>query len=501
MTTEKGTEVHVPFTDANDEVAILTSWLVEDGQFVSEGEVIAEIETSKSISEIESPINGVIELRADEGDEVKIGTIIALINSSLESTPSKKKDKSRHFTATNKAIETASKLNIDLVDMSSQTVIRSLDVENFHRQRNGGMSPVSSQLKKGRIEASFLSHLKTNREEFSKLDSNFKLDLYRKFGAVIGDDVQLREGSILIAEQIVIGEGTVIEEDVSIQSKAIDIGAMGHFRSGLECNCKRVRVGEEAFFARGVIIGRGGSQEPSAELIIGNRVFIGERVLLNTGKPIYIGDSSFIGQFTSIMTHNIGHSYLDGYDNAFAPVVINNRVQVGVNCFIYPGVKIGSGTVISSNSSVIRNMPSNKMVAGVPAKVIGPATRELTDEELSRRYSEIVRRFIGLLEARRIKVATEKNEDGDILTFDYDEKRLSILFTEKEDLESLADYSVLISLAGGDFTPKKGHSYFDLKKLEFDGEVTPVSEGVREFLRKVGIKLSPWPWRYRGGLL
>jgi len=60
---------------------------------------------------------------------------------------------------------------------------------------------------------------------------------------------------------------------------------------------------------------------------------------------------------------------------------------------------------------------------------------------------------------------------------------------------------VVISMNGGNWMPSDGDAYFDLKNLTFIGDVTPVSEGVREFLRKAGIKLSPWPWRYKGGML
>ena len=43
----------------------------------------------------------------------------------------------------------------------------------------------------------------------------------------------------------------------------------------------------------------------------------------------------------------------EGYDNAFAPITIGKKVQIGVNCFLYPGIQIGDDCIVSSNSSVV----------------------------------------------------------------------------------------------------------------------------------------------------
>ena len=60
--------------------AELTEWLVEDGDQVTEGQPIAELETSKTTNEITAPRAGTISLSAQEGDVVNVDEIIATIS-------------------------------------------------------------------------------------------------------------------------------------------------------------------------------------------------------------------------------------------------------------------------------------------------------------------------------------------------------------------------------------------------------------------------------------
>lgn len=53
-----------------------------------------------------------------------------------------------------------------------------------------------------------------------------------------------------------------------------------------------------------------------------------------------------------------------------APVVIGNRVWIGEGVIIMPGVTIGDGAIIGAHSIVSKNIPNNCIAVGSPAKVI-----------------------------------------------------------------------------------------------------------------------------------
>lgn len=64
---------------------MLLNWLKEAGDAVKAGELIAELEADKATVEVEAPADGVIvELRAQVGDELTEGTVIALIGEAGE---------------------------------------------------------------------------------------------------------------------------------------------------------------------------------------------------------------------------------------------------------------------------------------------------------------------------------------------------------------------------------------------------------------------------------
>jgi acetyltransferase-like isoleucine patch superfamily enzyme len=54
----------------------------------------------------------------------------------------------------------------------------------------------------------------------------------------------------------------------------------------------------------------------------------------------------------------------------FSPIRIGNNVFIGNHATILPGVTIGDNVIIGYGSIVTKDIPSNSVAAGVPAKVI-----------------------------------------------------------------------------------------------------------------------------------
>lgn len=52
------------------------------------------------------------------------------------------------------------------------------------------------------------------------------------------------------------------------------------------------------------------------------------------------------------------------------PVVIEDKVWIGINATILPGVRVGYGAIIGANSVVTKDVPPMTVVAGNPARTI-----------------------------------------------------------------------------------------------------------------------------------
>lgn len=116
----------------------------------------------------------------------------------------------------------------------------------------------------------------------------------------------------------------------------------------------------------------------------GKNIHVGEKFLANYNvtildiAPVTFGDHCMVGPNTLIST--VGHPLTPAGRRAHtslqAPVTIGNDVWIGGNVSIMPGVTIGNNVVVVAGAVVTKDVPSNSLVAGVPARVI----RELEDD-------------------------------------------------------------------------------------------------------------------------
>ena len=120
--------------------------------------------------------------------------------------------------------------------------------------------------------------------------------------------------------------------------------------------------------------------------------FIGDKLII--GKFCMIAsDVTFIMNGANHLTNSItsypfaifGHDWSDAMEGKSYPTkgdtVIGNDVWIGYNSTIMPGVKIGDGAIIATNSTVTKDVEPYTVVGGNPAKEI---KKRFTENEINK---------------------------------------------------------------------------------------------------------------------
>ncbi|MGA2418379.1 MAG: acyltransferase, partial [Candidatus Staskawiczbacteria bacterium] len=87
---------------------------------------------------------------------------------------------------------------------------------------------------------------------------------------------------------------------------------------------------------------------------------------------VVIGNNCSIGRFVKIFTCNAvaDQDFSKELKYSKGDVIIGDNCWIGIGVFIKEGVKVGSNVVIGANSAVVKDVPSDSVAAGAPAKII-----------------------------------------------------------------------------------------------------------------------------------
>ncbi len=512
-------EIVLTREDANTEYALLAEWLVEDRAEVSAGQPVCVVETTKATVEVEAPGSGTIVQLYAEDVEVELGKTIAYVAetadelASIDARGDEKpapKAAAGNRKATRKAVELAELHGIDLESIDKRGFITEKDVEALIAAQTSSSAPAAASIlagvstdgvslpatfglsaEAGRIDPAFLASFDDGA--FRALAPADKVSALRDAGARIGDGVDLGEGSLVIAPQVVVDDGVRLGPRATILCEEIlAIGELSQFGPDLELRCRRAFLGAGIWGGRSVRFGGGGHRDPWATLSIGDLAFVGDEAFVNVCRPVLIGREVFLTMRSIIVTHNIGHSVLEGFENRFAPVVLEDRSQVGLGAVLYAGARVGTEAIVASSSYVVGDIPAGSFAIGVPAKATGSSSHKLSDSrraDLARRMIHDLRELLVL----RGHDASAIEDDG----FEIEGTRVTFTESFRGGVDAPA---VVLALAVRGDVPD-GVAVIDLLGRRVHGSGGVVLDSVREFCRKRGIKLEPGPWSYPGGLI
>ncbi|MCF2147459.1 acyltransferase [Desmonostoc muscorum LEGE 12446] len=107
---------------------------------------------------------------------------------------------------------------------------------------------------------------------------------------------------------------------------------------------------------------------------LGNKVYIGQDVILDGRGGITIGDNTTLGFNVVILSAN--HDYqsndLPYEHNVYIhkPVIIGRNVWIAGNVLIIPGVSIGDGAIVAAGTVVTANVEPLAIVGNQPMRTI-----------------------------------------------------------------------------------------------------------------------------------
>ena len=521
--------------DANSESALLAEWLVEDRAAVRKGNPLCIVETSKASVELESPGDGTLVQLVPAGVDVELGSRIALVAQSpeelaaaettkaAEASPPAAAGESAVRNATRKAVELAERLGVDLARIDKVGFITAEDVEAVVAAAEAppssqpdpvlaGLSTTNVTLpavfgsgeNDGVLDEGFLASLRAEPEAFAKLSSDEKCEAYRRHGAQIGEGITFGAGAAVVAPRIVLEDGVALADGASIHCEEVfAAGELARLGPSFRLACRRAFIGAGTWTGARIVIGGGGHRDPWATFVIGELGFIGDEAFINICRPVLIGAEAFVTMRSVLLTHNVGHSLLDGFENRFAGIVLEDRAQIGVGAVVYPGCRVGREAIVASNSYVVSDVAARTLAIGVPARAAGAASRQLTRPRqvaLARRMMDELEELLSLR-----GVELEPFRDGDAAGIELvgPEGPARVVFVETLDVSSVPagggeTVILTLELAG---PPPEGCAVLDLLERRVFGSGGVVLDSVREFCRKRGIRFEPRAWRYGGGLV
>ena len=358
-------EINVPSLGVNEDSGQLIEWQVERGSLIDIGDIIAIVETTKVVVEIESPGKGFFVPLFAVDEDVKQGQVIALLvksESTLGGTEERyrsMKEKSiggGEYSITKKALLLAENFSVDIKLVAEKTkgIIRESDIRAFHlmASKYEEQALIGSEVVKGENGRTLLIG---GGKGASQLLSVL---LHEENTTVVGilDDTQEKQGLSIMGVPILglVADLKAITDKFSIDSIVCSVSTSIKFRKlifneATTLNLKLANViHPTACFDDDVRIGSGN--------YIGANCYFGNSTI--------IGDSCFISSGCIFEHHNrIGNTVTTGPQVVTSGnVLIGDEVKFGTGIYIEPNVKIGDKAVISSGSIITQHIPDSAIL-------------------------------------------------------------------------------------------------------------------------------------------
>lgn len=355
-------EVIIPKLGANDDSAIISKWVFQDGNQVEKGDILAVAETTKSSFDIEAEENGYCYSLFEEGREVKAGKPIAIIlpqhDEQIVSNylmkikgedNSVQNQSDYEIKCTRKARVLIEEYNVDISLLPKDKIIKENDVLDLVKNDGINMKDV---------------HRRNYIIYGASIGGEVILDYVNNLGQDVVafiDDTKPHNSSYL---------GVPVWNSNKLPDlKEYNVGSVASHIADRDFRISLIDFARENNLSLPNIIHPKAIISPSARIGIGNVIKAGAII----DSHVKIGNCCIIDNGVVVAHHaNIGHgSHLAPGVSMGGNCHIGNRTLINIGVSIMSHIKIGNNVIVGIASCVTNDIDDNLVVAGNPAKQIG----------------------------------------------------------------------------------------------------------------------------------
>ena len=382
-------EIRIPRESINDDYVTIVEWYLKNGERIQDKQVVVSVETSKAVFDIEAEKSGYLEILYTEEAEVPVGELIGIIHSKpfnkqkLSNSPLKKSDsypdaktistpKESKFTGienctfSRKARELIEEYDINPEIFEGKGLIRSSHVIKFIEENKNTDSYE---------EKSFIFNNDDNQYSSSAMQTNESTDTLmadsilkskqsktaKDKGSEKSSEKSFHRG--FLYDILTSAKDRRGNRKIPLVFVIIWYFFNSFFKTWFLGNLVRLMprgINLWIHRLRGVKIGSGCYIDPTA--------------MIEGAYPenVTIGDDVRIAARACIVSHIKAPYHLreiGAMPLVIKPVVLKDHCFIGINAVIMPGVTVGKGSIVTSGSVVLFNVPAYTMVSGNPAKV------------------------------------------------------------------------------------------------------------------------------------
>lgn len=378
-------KIILPKLGTNIEEARITAWLKREGERITKGEPLVQVETDKASFELEAEHDGILrKIIFSEGSKAAITRTIAIIAAENEDIALLEKDLKNEEAGSGLSYSQgvwkdwfSGQAENKRPDKSSKIVF-SPAAKKMIREKNLDVALLASHFQ-GKKEAVDLSDLKglSSLEKVviygAGLGAKQSLEIVGQCRdvEVVGliDDNPKIKNKVIHGHKVLGGGSYLKEAFLRGEFSGVILSFHSEVRKKIFQKIKREIPGikiKTLIDPRAVI---------SADLELGEGVFIEAGAVIGPG--VKIGDAVIV-DLGAVVCHDcfIGsYSHLSPGCSISGIVSLKENVLVGVGSSINSTVTVGKDVIITPGSAIMNDIPDGVIVSGIPAVIIGESRR------------------------------------------------------------------------------------------------------------------------------